>query len=240
MSANDSVQQSESGDIESVLRDAVLFSAYLVWQPSRRGSARDARNEGVAEGIPKFSLKDRVQIVGLRNYSHLNGSHGRVKGKSELRRCRWLVELEDDQLFSDLISVHEQNLVAAKQAPSQERCVLLHSLQDRKDLNGQSVFVVETDSTNSSRVIVRTVSNAHLSVPVDCTLLLPTVSRNSALSKVALKNQCCICLQAGGTLSVADPCGHTAVCEECSQQFAINAPCPVCREPVAKYIRIYN
>ena len=178
-----------------------------------------------------FRVNDRVQIVGLRNQSHLNGSYGRLISKGTQTPNRWIVNLEDSTSTAT-VSVRNIYLVAAQENPSRTSCVLLHSLQERKDLNGQSAHVIDTDPQCSSRIIVSTGTNAHLSVPVACTLVLPNVSSTSVLSRVQLTYQCCICMQVGDTTTVADPCGHTKVCDECSRQFRVNAPCPICRKPV--------
>jgi len=235
----------EQAEAENALRETILFSAYLLLRPPRgeneRDSAdsRDGRDTGDRRAA-SFVPKERVMLVGLRTHPRLNGCHACIQEKSEVRTRRWIVELEDTDLLLSFVSVHENNMVAARQQPSDGRCLLLHSLKFRKDLNGQSVFVHKSDTANRSRVIVRTASNAYLSVPVACTLLLPVSSKNSIQSKITLQKDCCICLQVISALTAADPCGHTSVCENCSQQFSVNAPCPICREPVAKYIRIYN
>ena len=166
MSVHATDPPSESGGVDVAQAEAVLLSAYFVVQSSGTGSTRDERDAAVVERIPKFSPRKRVQIVGLRNYSHLNGSYGRIKGKSDFRMRRWVVELEEAQRPSALVSVREQNLLASKEYPSSECCVLLHSLRDRKDLNGRSVFVVRTDSAKSSRVIVRSPRSGVARFPV--------------------------------------------------------------------------
>ena len=223
----------QDNDSNTEIRDLerLLVQTHLVFFPSNIEDLINQREN------PKFLYNDRVKIVGLCNQIQLNGKYGRIRERIDGQLYRWKVMIEDLSTSSPLVSIHEKHLVKAKENPSNEKCVLLHSLRQHKDLNGQSTHVISSDSGDSSRVIVRTTNNTYLSVPIDCTLLLP--HNTFLLSGENRTNSCCICLQADAVMTAADPCGHASVCEECSHQFAINAPCPVCREPVSKYLKVY-
>lgn len=54
----------------------------------------------------------------------------------------------------------------------------------------------------------------------------------------AADNLCCICLSAEAVIA-ALPCGHRALCVADSQALGLRSPCPVCRQTIQQFQRIY-
>lgn len=59
---------------------------------------------------------------------------------------------------------------------------------------------------------------------------------------------CTICMETYDELVVCDPCGHACICADCynklpCSQFetgtTVAKPCPICREPIAKLLKVY-
>ena len=50
------------------------------------------------------------------------------------------------------------------------------------------------------------------------------------------KDECGICMNAKPEMA-ALPCGHQSMCSKCSVHFQI---CPICREPITSFVRIFK
>tara|TARA_B100002019_G_C21087341_1_gene506839 strand:+ start:55 stop:813 length:759 start_codon:yes stop_codon:yes gene_type:complete len=50
--------------------------------------------------------------------------------------------------------------------------------------------------------------------------------------------QCVVCLSAAASHALL-PCGHRAICEQCSKNFGVGKACPVCRKGVDDVAKIY-
>ena len=51
-------------------------------------------------------------------------------------------------------------------------------------------------------------------------------------------NECKICFEQKEESFVFLPCGHTVACEQCCRRI-LGEPCPICRQVVNQYNRIY-
>jgi len=60
-----------------------------------------------------------------------------------------------------------------------------------------------------------------------------------AAAEPAAANVCVVCLEHDAVIA-ALPCGHRCLCAADSQRLGVRMPCPVCREPVQQFQRIYD
>lgn len=190
-----------------------------------------------------LALETRVQIIGLRDHTPFNGSVGRVKRSPNSTSERYDVQLEP-RYGGNLLRVREDNVRKHIEQPS-KGYVLLHSIKSRPELNGQSAEVIESNRA-AERITVSTGEGSVISVPSSCVLPLVApahiVQQSGSTSEAhaAPNHRCCVCLENISETTVADPCGHTDVCLPCSVMFPSYAPCPICRSPVEKYVRLFT
>ncbi len=187
-----------------------------------------------------FTVGSAVRCVGLHSTVDLNGVEGTVVRLATPRRNRIHVSVARPLRT---LAFRPRNLVPSRQTPREGATVLLHSLQQRKDLNGEAAHVLAQSANpvaacGPRRVQVRTNAGDCISVPLACTLVLPLVAAER--QPPPQQATCCVCLQDSRPITAADPCGHVCVCEGCSRQFARGAPCPLCRQPVSKYITLFS
>ena len=196
--------------------------------------------QGDAEEVPRARLRKaypvdtRVRIVGLKVHRYFNGTVGHISRSPTVERERYDVKLEQ-QHGGNLLRVMDENVQKCIEPP-RKGYVLLHSLQTRPELNGQSAGVL---GTNHDRITVRTADGSCISVPSGCVLPLATQTSDAQRQPSSPTRCCCICMELSAGVMVADPCGHTDVCPQCSFTFPAFAPCPICRSPVEKYVRMF-
>ena len=196
----------------------------------------DEDSSAAAWSRPALALNSRVQIAGLKEHTELNGARGRVLRVPCRLHARYEVELEPSK-GGAIVAVRHGNLSRACE-PARKGYVLLHSVRSRPELNGQSARVV--DSPHPDRTTVEIADGQCISVPLGCALPIDASGTGSAAPARRAPGRCCICLETNTECAVADPCGHASVCAACSPSFAPRAPCPMCRCPVEKYIRVFS
>ena len=203
---------------------------------------RELREDVAQTSRAQYRKGQPVELRGIQTEPDLNGASGTVEipfppfDGSTNESDRVCVRLDSS---ARLVSIRFQN-VRAKLRRVERGYVLVHSLKNHPQLNGTSGCLIKS-LPEKNRCIIEFSDGSTKSVPAHCTIPL-ACHNEAAVSQGPLRNApssfCCICQTETTTMTAADPCGHVCVCRACSFAFSKDAPCPLCRAPVDKYITL--
>lgn len=72
------------------------------------------------------------------------------------------------------------------------------------------------------------------------TLRRRSQARNSDETRVVLEDQTCVVCLSNPREVVTLDCGHIAMCSDCAQMLPTPHKCPVCRDPIIRFLPIYR
>ena len=194
------------------------------------------RQSGNRDESSLYKLDDRIILEGLERTSRLNGSYCRVVRIPEESDddCRYEVEVESTH---ERVRVKSANMCEAPEIISPSHYVILHSLTKKTHLNGTSAKVLIAPSPETlDRYHVELTAGKVISVSQSCVL---ACKHEESESSHQMRGRCCVCLSDDANVTAAVPCGHTNTCHRCSRTLKKYAPCPICRMPVEKFVRLF-
>ena len=78
---------------------------------------------------------------------------------------------------------------------------------------------------------------------VDLSMIRVALSNNhdDAATSVATALECVhvVCMTRERTVACV-PCGHKCLCDECGKEDIVGSSCPLCRKPVAIFMRVFE
>ena len=197
-----------------------------------------------ANGLIRFrdvSMPDRVKRVGdgcvtssssgVRSFTHFHDEQLHVKAAEE----------QADRNAADLLSQLDEEEAASKSKAS-HKAAKNRAAKLRKKKKSTSVAASEQlasiaeeelqvqPETEPQRVGVFNLSDIGSAL---------TSKEDDAATSVATALMCVICMSDEKSIACV-PCGHKCLCEGCGAHEVVGDKCPMCREPIKMFMRVFE